>query len=504
MQSRPEIKVFAFEENIKGACYALLTDPEALSTHFTNLTDNEGSSHGTLNSEDFQKTRLTFWHQSGVLELFPCLQEKSSDLSENGIRRSLGIILQEAGQKKLKSLNLQLMETKKNRLERILQLVAETVGLYYYSYKDWSQISQKPSKSTQSIQNFCVRLPKTVPLADTQRHVEKGLFWADVCNFARYLSETPGNELVPEGLAQAGSLRLKDYEIKSNILDAATLDAQGFGGIVAVGKGSIHKPCLGILDYHPPAATKTVVLVGKGVTFDTGGYSIKGKAYHNEMKFDMCGAANVIGILEILAQEKFPHRVVGLLPCAENAIGPNALRPGDVYKAWNGKSIEVLNTDAEGRLLLADTLSFSKTYDPDLIIDIATLTSGTNAIAGSYAGVAFTNQATLFESYKPFAHSYAEPFVSLEILPDVIENMKSQVADYCNMHHKWSASAGSMHAAAFLQEFVPDNTPWIHLDIASVAYHGKENGYMSTKGSSAYGVRSVAHWLMSGVWLKSI
>jgi leucyl aminopeptidase len=315
--------------------------------------------------------------------------------------------------------------------------------------------------------------------------------------FARWLGDRPANTLSPAALVEEVAARVTPLGVSARILDEKSLEAQGFGGILAVGKGSANPPRLGIYEYAPVGFENAapIVLVGKGVTFDTGGYSIKPKQHHNDMKYDMCGAAGVAAALEAIARAKLPVRVVALLACAENMVSRDAQRPGDVYRAWNGKTVDVYNTDAEGRLLLGDALAFSGTFAPSVVVDMATLTGGTLAIAGNLAAIACASHESLVREIREAGASVGEKYLHLEILPEVIADMKGLVSDYTNMNAKWSTSAMTMHAAAFLGEFVPEGVDWLHLDIAGMAYAARDNGYAGGPGANAYGARSLFHFV---------
>jgi leucyl aminopeptidase len=315
--------------------------------------------------------------------------------------------------------------------------------------------------------------------------------------FARALGDRPANTLAPAALVDEVAARLAPFGVRARILDEDELAKDGFGGILAVGKGSANPPRLGIYEYAPAGHENDppLVLVGKGVTFDTGGYSIKPKQHHNDMKYDMLGAAGVAAALEAIAVAKLPVRVMALLACAENMVSQEAQRPGDVYRAWNGKTVDVYNTDAEGRLLLADALAFAGTFKPEVVVDMATLTGGTLSIAGNMAAVACANDDALVAEIRAAGAQVGEKYLALEILPEAIADMKGLVSDYTNMNAKWSSNAMTMYAAAFLQEFVPEGVPWLHLDIAAVAYAGRENGYAFGPGANAYGARSLFHFV---------
>jgi leucyl aminopeptidase len=322
----------------------------------------------------------------------------------------------------------------------------------------------------------------------------------DGVNWARRLAELPGNVLTPEKLV----LNCKEFieqhpkssEVNINILNETQLQEQGFGGVLYVGNGSVHKPFVGV--FHRASKhknAKTIALVGKGITFDTGGYSIKPKQFHNEMKYDMCGSVNIVAAFTQIISQREDLNVVCVVACAENMVSATAGRPGDVYTSYNGTTIDVYNTDAEGRLVLADLFSYvQEKYSPNYMIDMGTLTGGTSSIAGNLAGILMGNSPEHLASFKSAGSLVAEPWLTLEILPECLEDMAGTVSDLTNMNHRWSTGAPTMHAAAFLQNFVTNSCVWIHLDIASMAYKAR-NKIVFGDGANGFGAMSVARWV---------
>lgn len=370
-------------------------------------------------------------------------------------------------------------------LETLLTTFAETLELASYSFR------APPSGGDLTV---TLMFPKTLLEGMENDQIDKlldeGCRRGQSINFARFMGDLPGNALTPDTLAILIEERLAHYGVVTTIGERE-LQNQGFGGLTGVGQGSKNRPRLVVFESGSSDCEQCVVVIGKGITFDTGGYSIKGKQHHNEMKYDMCGAANAVAALEIL-QPKFPHtRLIGIFPLAENVIGPEAQRPGDVLRTYGGKTVEVYNTDAEGRLILADALSYAAQFNPDAIIDIATLTGGTTAIAGNMAGIVCTNSDDKLPLIKSASQHAGERFVHLEILDEAAKDLKSDVADLTNMHNKWSSGAATMYAASFLREFVPDQSLWIHLDIANVAWSGRSCSYLRGQGATGYGARSI-------------
>jgi len=370
-------------------------------------------------------------------------------------------------------------------LETLLVTFSETLELATYTYQE---------RSSHTDLNVTLMFPPSlldgIENEKIDRHLDEGCKRGQSINFARFLSDLPGNALTPDGLAVMIEERLAHFGVVTTIGERE-LKNQGFGGLTGVGQGSKNRPRLVVFESGNADCDQCVVIIGKGITFDTGGYSIKGKRHHNEMKYDMCGAANAVAALEIL-QPKLPNtRLVGIFPLAENSIGPDAQRPGDVIKTHNGKTVEVYNTDAEGRLILADALSYAAQFHPNTIIDIATLTGGTTSIAGNMAGIVCTNSDDTLPLIKSASRHAGEHFVHLEILDEAVKDLKSDVADLTNMHNKWSTGAATMYSASFLKEFIPEQTLWIHLDIANVAWSGRACSYLRGQGATGFGARSI-------------
>ncbi len=316
---------------------------------------------------------------------------------------------------------------------------------------------------------------------------------------ARELLNGPGNSVTPEALAEAGRAiaALPGGRVRCQVLGEAELAAENCRAILAVGAGSAEASRLIVLDYKPagPSPAKTLVLVGKGVTFDSGGISIKPSADMHEMKWDMGGAAAVLGVFRTLADTQLPLRVIGLVPAVENMPGSRAYRPGDIIVARSGLSIEVKNTDAEGRLILADALDYAKQYDPDLLIDLATLTGAcVVALAHEAAGLMANARGEAYaEALRASGERVGERLWPLPLWEDYDELIKSEVADICNTGGR---HGGAITAGKFLQRFA-DHAPWIHLDIAGTAWTGKDRD-ITPKGGNGFGVRLLLDFLESG------
>lgn len=309
---------------------------------------------------------------------------------------------------------------------------------------------------------------------------------------ARDLGNRPSNDLTPEALASAAKEMSEQVGgLRVTVFGKKELQKEKMGGILAVGQGSIEEPRLIILEHRPKKPKKSIVLVGKGVTFDSGGISIKPSAGMGWMKYDMCGAATVLGVMRAVAELDLPLKVVGLVPTAENMPSGTAIKPGDIITLSNGKTVEVDNTDAEGRLLLADALAYSDKFNPDIVLDFATLTGACVVALGQEAAGIMGNDDELIADLKKLGDTVGERVWPLPLYGEYIGYLKSDWADMKNAGGRWG---GVVTAGAFLQQFVPDKVSWAHLDIAGVGYYEKEHNGLS-KGATGFGVALVTAYL---------
>lgn len=324
---------------------------------------------------------------------------------------------------------------------------------------------------------------------------------------SRTLALVPSNEKNPVWLAEQAAEVAKRASLKVKVWDEKKLEAEGFGGIIGVGKASVNPPRLVQLDYTPKRSgrkTPHVVLVGKGITFDTGGLSIKPKEAMMPMKRDMTGAGVVLAVMGSLAEVDCPVRVSGLLPMAENSIGANAMRPGDVLRHYGGRTSEVSNTDAEGRLVLADAMAYAVAeLEPDVLVDVATLTGAMKIALGQRTGGFFATDDALADLLRTASLSSGEPLWRMPLVADYEERLSSKIADSDN---SVPGPGGAITAALFLQHF-SGGLPWAHLDLASVG-DSPVDGLEYTKGATGFGARVLLHWLemrdpLAGIALTS-
>lgn len=315
---------------------------------------------------------------------------------------------------------------------------------------------------------------------------------------ARDLTNTPSMTKTPQWLADHALALAADARLEVVIRDETALAAEGFNGILAVGGGSTRPPRLIELRYAPAGATRHVVLIGKGITFDSGGLSLKPSDGMMSMKTDMAGGAVVLAVMAELAASGVTTRVTGLVPAAENMPSGTAQRPGDVIRHYGGRTSEVLNTDAEGRLVLADALAYADArLDPDVVLDIATLTGAASLGLGRRHAALYASTDALAAELTTAAARAGEKVWRMPLVSDYRFAIDSGIADVANTATDRGIAAGSILAALFLQEFVGDR-PWAHLDMAGPARSEAEEDEV-TKGATGFGARLLLRWLRESV-----
>jgi leucyl aminopeptidase len=315
----------------------------------------------------------------------------------------------------------------------------------------------------------------------------RGTIVGDAVNFARRLAVTPANDMTPSHLADEASQAAKDAGIRCEVYDAQWARDKGMGSFLSVAQGSAQPPKFVVLRYDgDPSHKDLLAFVGKGITFDTGGISLKPPERMEDMKYDMSGGAAVIAALCAIGKIKPKLNVVGIVPATENMPGGRATKPGDIVRAMNGTTIEIINTDAEGRLILADALCYARELGATRIVDCATLTGACVIALGHAAAALISNDDALAEMVLDVSKGTAERYWRMPLFDDYAQQMKSDIADLKNTGGR---DAGTLTAAAFLKAFV-DQTPWVHLDIAGTAYLDRASAW-SAKGPTGAPVRAM-------------
>lgn len=360
-----------------------------------------------------------------------------------------------------------------------------------YRYKGFKRTNTERPNRVTSVSVVTKAKPETRSLKTAATRAET---LAAATNLTRDLINTPSSHKAPAVIADEARRVAKDGGLSITVLDEKQLASKGFGGLVGVGQGSSKPPRFVELRYEPKGATKTVALVGKGITFDSGGLDLKPAAGMLLMKTDMSGAATVLGVMQAIAILKPKVAIRGYLCLAENMPDGNALRPGDVITHYGGTTSEIGNTDAEGRLVLADGIAYAKEQGADVIVDIATLTGAISVALGGHIYGVMSNDPKTAKALLKAADTAGEPAWELPMFPGYRPFVAGKIADLYNTENA-PIGAGAITAAWFLAEFAGD-TPWAHLDIAGAA-RSPDDRFEVTKGASGVAVRSVVEFLMT-------
>ena len=357
-----------------------------------------------------------------------------------------------------------------------------------------------PDDNATELKSITLCAPTGTDLRVARQIIARAVIIVDATNYAREIGNLPGNVVFPSVIAHYARKLAKENGLKCTVLNKTALEKHGFGGLLAVGSGSSHEPHLIALEYRGSSdpSARPVVLVGKALTFDSGGISLKPGEKMDEMKFDKCGGLAVLGVLKAAAQLKLPLNVLGVIAAAENLPSATSYRPGDIVTSYKGKekrgvTVEVLNTDAEGRIVLGDALAYACERDAAAIIDLATLTGACVIALGNFIAGLFGNDKQLQERISAAADRTGERVWPLPLADDYREKIKSDVADIKNTGGR---EGGAITAAAFLEKYV-GNTPWAHIDIAGTAWTTEQRPYYA-KGATGFGVRLMTevldHW----------
>ncbi len=371
-----------------------------------------------------------------------------------------------------------------------VQALAEGVWLGLYRFEQYKTEEKKNQRELRSV-TIMVESRRDLGAAEAAVASARGVCLGT--NFARDLANEPGNVCTPEYLGEQ-SAALEHPNLTVTVMDKKAIEAAGFAGLLAVNQGSAKEPRFIVLDYRGGTAESApIALVGKGLTFDAGGICIKPPAQMDEMKFDMCGAAAVLGVFRAVCALDLPVNLLGVIASTENLLGASAYKPGDIVRSYKGVTIEVVNTDAEGRIILADALAYAAEHKPGQIIDFATLTGACVIALGAEAsGLLGNNDALLTALERSGRHTHDRAW-RLPMYEEYQELIKSEIADVKNIGGR---GAGTITAACFLSRFVND-IPWAHLDIAGTAWNMKGTD-ISVKGATGAGVRLMLDYL-SGI-----
>jgi len=421
-------------------------------------------------SSEIKETRL----------LFIGLGEKDS-LSPDNVRKAFADACVFCHSKKFKKVNL---------LAISLKHFDEAVETFIF--RNWSfehlRGKKKPSALWESL-HILGGPSDAKKIAQRAYALMQGVF------LTRDLITNNAESVTPQHLVHVAKILGKGAKTKTTVFNKKRIEKEKMGLFLAVAEGSSYEPAFIIIEYQGnPSSKDKTVLVGKGVTYDTGGLSLKPSTSMDTMKADMSGSACVLGVMKAAQMLKMKQNITVVIATTDNAIGPKSYRPGDVFKAYNGKTVEVLNTDAEGRLTLADAMSYAiKELSPTRMIDVATLTGACVIALGEYVSAVMTRDTALEKGLMQASHSTGEKLWPMPLVEEYRELLKSDIADLKNIGNRWGSS---LQAGLFLEEFTEGCTAWAHLDIAGPAYAEKAYGYFP-KHATGYGVRLLTKFLES-------
>lgn len=417
---------------------------------------------------------------------------KRKEFKLDGARQLGGVAHNTARGRKLASTAVQLPLHNAWNAEQLAQVVTE--GLLLAQYRFAMRQLKADEKFQVSAATIVVE-PNT--LAAVRRGAHVGAVIASSANLVRDLCNTPANIATPTYLAEQAHAVAKEHKLTFHAYSTADLKRMKMGGILSVAQGSAQPPKFVVMEYQGQGKSPTVVFVGKGITFDSGGLSIKSSSGMEKMKYDMSGAAAVIGILRAAASLTLPFHIYGVFAACENMPSGSATRPGDVVTTHAGQTVEVLNTDAEGRMVLADCLAYAKQFKPDAVVDVATLTGACVVALGKYAIGMMGTDETLKNRLRAAGELSGERVWELPLWPEYSEDVKGETADLKNIGPP--GEAGAIMAGAFLKAFT--SYPWAHLDIAGTAWAEKADTFQP-KGSTGVGVRLAVQMLRS--WAEEL
>lgn len=413
-------------------------------------------------------------------------------LSAESLRKSYAQVVKLLKKLKISSCSVLVPKVKSLKPDLVLNALSEGLFLSLYSFNSLRQKTKKEHELHLKTLNFIGTEKKSESI------IQKVRLITEAVNQVRTLVMGNADEVTPIYLAeQAKDLDARFPTIKTTIFKRADIKKMKMGLLEAVGRGSANEPHLIVVEYRGDTHSKqTTALVGKGITFDTGGLNLKPTGGIEEMRNDMAGGATVIGTIRAAASLKLKVNLIGVIPSTENAIGPQSFKPGDVYTSHHGLTVEISNTDAEGRLVLADALSYvQEKYKPERIIDLATLTGGAVVALGEDVTALFCNNDKLAKQLIEAGEATYERMWRMPLFPEYNDLLKSKVADLKNSAGR---KASPVTAAIFLQRFIRDNTPWAHLDIAGPAFTSESKAYHPAQATGV-GVRLLIEFLQQCV-----
>ncbi|MEK6640611.1 MAG: leucyl aminopeptidase [Nitrospirota bacterium] len=416
---------------------------------------------------------------------------KKNEVTTETIRQAMGSAAKRVRQTKVESFSVALPTVRPEGMSSLDVAQAMVEGAILGSYQ--FTVYRSEAASGRDVAEMKILIPMKGQSRQVTEGIRRGVATAEATVFVRDLCNHPSNVLTPTRVADEAKALAKADGIAINILEQKEMERLGMGALLGVARGSQEPPKFIILEYNGAKKkdARPVVLVGKTITFDTGGISLKPAENMEHMKADMTGGAEVLASIRAAARLKLPLRLISILPVAENMPGGRAMKPGDIVTTLSGKTVEVQNTDAEGRLILADGLAYAMRYNPVALIDIATLTGACVVALGQFAIGMFGTDDTLKERVRKAGQKSGERVWEMPLWEEYFEQLKSDVADMRNIGGR---GGGMITAALFLSKFVGD-CPWVHLDIASTDWSERERAYIP-KGPTAIGTRLLVQYLI--------
>lgn len=441
--------------------------------------------YNSINNKDFkaEENETKSFYLNDKLKYLTLLGlGKEKDFNLNKLMELVSNLSKKLRSSDIKGFSLDLNSFKNKNFDHntYLEKIAQAIILSLYQF---NKFKTKDLDKIKSMNKINIIVDKKIA-NKSKNTVNEATIYTEAVNKTRDLINTPPNIATPEYIADYAKKVATENNLKCTILDEKQIDKLGMGCIIAVARGSANKPRLVILEYNNNAKEKPIILVGKGVTFDTGGINVKPSSYLTTMKDDKAGACGVINILEACAKLKLKLNVIGIGVLAENMISSSSYRPDDVLKSYSGLTVEVTNTDAEGRLVLADALSYSLKYKPKAIIDIATLTGASIIALGYFASPIVGNDQKLIDKIKVASEKSLEKVWQFPLWEEYNDLIKSDIADIKHLNE--GIDAGVMVGGIFLKNFVGD-TPWVHIDIGNTVWAKQEKGY-TVKGATGFSV----------------
>jgi leucyl aminopeptidase len=437
---------------------------------------------------DFEKTVLVHTrHPAKRILLIGLGKERKIDTEK--IRRSCSFITAEVKDLKLERFSVLSKGIGSVSETDFSAAVVEGILLSDYSFNKYKLEERKKEKEIKQVEIICQAGRKQ----KVEEAVKKAKIVSDNVNLLRDWVNEGGDELNPEKITGIARKIAKKHRMKIRVFDEKKLRKMDMNLILGVGRGSRFPPRLVVMEYRGGNGNK-IALVGKGVTFDSGGLDLKPPKYIENMKMDKAGALTVLAVMKTAAELGLKANLVGLMPLVENMIGPGAYKPGGVLKSYSGKTVEVEDTDAEGRLILADTLSYAeKEFKPKLVVDFATLTGVVLIVFGEYVAALVSTDKKLSRGLFAAGQKTYERVWELPLYEEYLEEMKGEIADVRNLGYKKGIYAGTITAGAFLKKFI-GKTPWAHIDIAGTAWYEKPRYYIP-KGGTGFGLRLMVEFL---------